>query len=190
MWNKVTTDEGLKNEQQLRTSPKFFQKALDRGATMMRHDGTLEGAHELLRRLVRNKPKPLQIQREIVDEKKNIEGTAAGIELDKIHQDIIDRMNKEMRELTESLMEADLVEKEMLERERRDLQRAMEAVKRDNATMTSKFEEERERMRKELEEHQRLLEASRQRDEEVTRMDDLVQIWSKISRDHKEYRQS
>jgi hypothetical protein len=190
MWSKVTEEEGQRNEEQLKTSPKFFQKALNNGATMLRHDGTLEGAHALLRKLFGNKPKALQIQREIVDEKKNIENTAAGIELDKIHQEIIDRMKKEMEELTESLKEANQAEKEELEKERADLQRAMEVVKRDNERIAADFAAEREKMRKELEDHQRLLEAAREKEAEFSRMGDLVQIWSKISQDHKEFQQS
>jgi flagellar biosynthesis/type III secretory pathway chaperone len=190
MWSKVTDEEGQKNEQQLRTSPKFFQKALDRGATMLRHDGTLEGAHSLLRKLVGNKPKPLQIQREIVDEKKNIDETAAGVELDKIHQDIIDRMKKEMEEVTESLREANQAEREELEKERADLQRAMDVVRRDNERIAADFAAEREKMRKELEEYQRLLDSAREKEAESSRMGDLVQIWSKISQDHKEFQQS
>ena len=56
----------------------FFKPALDKGAQIVRHHNTVQSAHDIIWRVVKNHPVVLQIQRELVDEGKNIIDTAAG----------------------------------------------------------------------------------------------------------------
>ena len=45
---------------------------------MIRHHNTKQSAHDILRRITNNHPVVLRIQRELVDEHKNVTSTAAG----------------------------------------------------------------------------------------------------------------
>ena len=59
-------------------SGKFFKPALDNGAQLVRHHNTVQSAHSIIRRIVANHPVALQIQRELVDEHKDIALAAVG----------------------------------------------------------------------------------------------------------------
>ena len=54
----------------------FFRPALDKGAQIVRHYDTPESAHDIIRGIMKNHPAMLQIQREFVDEHKDIINTA------------------------------------------------------------------------------------------------------------------
>lgn len=81
MWSAVDPKLGESREQELATTDDLFKPALDHGAQLVRHDGTLESAQTILRRLITNKSTTLRIQRELVDEGKVLSDTAAGAEL-------------------------------------------------------------------------------------------------------------
>ena len=76
MWGEVSPEDGLDRENQL--SSKFFKPVLDLGAQMARHYNSIRSAHEIIRRILKNRPMPLRIQRELVDEHLDIADTAAG----------------------------------------------------------------------------------------------------------------
>src|SRR5262249_3342077 len=75
MWEEVSLDVGEAREKELATGDQFFKLALERRAQLFRHDGTLASARSILSHLIRNQPHPLQIQRELVDEGKDISQT-------------------------------------------------------------------------------------------------------------------
>ena len=52
--------------------------AVFKGAQMIRHHNTVESAHDVVRRVMANRPVVLQIQRELVDERKDIVDTTVG----------------------------------------------------------------------------------------------------------------
>ncbi|EKM58588.1 uncharacterized protein PHACADRAFT_90161, partial [Phanerochaete carnosa HHB-10118-sp] len=81
MWGEVTSERGAAREHQLRTDERLFAPVLQGGATMLRHDNTYESAQAILAHLVGNRPRALRIQRELVDEGRDIAETAAGAEL-------------------------------------------------------------------------------------------------------------
>ncbi|GJE89977.1 P-loop containing nucleoside triphosphate hydrolase protein [Phanerochaete sordida] len=83
MWSEVTPQRGAAREAELRTDPLLFAPVINGGATLLRHDGTLAGAQAVLAHVARNTPRTLAIQRELVDEHKDIADTAAGVELDR-----------------------------------------------------------------------------------------------------------
>ena len=76
MWEKVPAHFGEAREEQLAMG--FFKPALDKGAQLARHNNTVQSAHDIIRRIMMNQPIALQIQRELVDEGKDIIATAAG----------------------------------------------------------------------------------------------------------------
>ncbi|KAI6025176.1 hypothetical protein PISMIDRAFT_550392 [Pisolithus microcarpus 441] len=148
MWEKEKLEVGEAREQQL--SAKYFKPALDGGARMMRHDGTRESALNILRRLLDNETTSLSIQREIVDEHKQLIHTAAGEELTSALREQAQSYNDELRSLRtemETAMKAKDEEtrrevQEELERKREELTR----IKRDVESMTERFVSEKTRL--------------------------------------------
>lgn len=81
MWGQVAEDVGAAREIELQTDERFFKPVMDKEGKMLRHYNTTESAHSILRTLLANHPLPLQIQQELVTEKKDLSQTAAGAEL-------------------------------------------------------------------------------------------------------------
>ncbi|OBZ66268.1 hypothetical protein A0H81_13769 [Grifola frondosa] len=78
MWGDVRKEDGEARERELMTDSLFFKDALDHGARMLRHHNTLESAHAIIREMMENVPKALNMQREMVDEHRGIADTEAG----------------------------------------------------------------------------------------------------------------
>jgi len=76
MWSEVPHEVGEAREKELASA--FLKPALDKGAQMVRHHNTEQSAHDVIRRIMNNHPVVLQIQRELVDEHKDVVNTAAG----------------------------------------------------------------------------------------------------------------
>lgn len=103
MWGDVSEERGIARETELATTDMFFKPVLEKGARMMRHDNTKTSARNILRAIVNNRPLSLRIQREIVDEKKDISQTAAGAELNRELLLQREKHEKEMRQLREEM---------------------------------------------------------------------------------------
>jgi hypothetical protein len=101
MWGKVNQAKGEMREAELKSS--FFKAALDKGAQMLRHDNTVESVHNILRHIMQNHPLPLQIQRELIDEKKDIGQTAAAQEVESQIQELIQKHQAEIKQLQEEM---------------------------------------------------------------------------------------
>ncbi|KAF9563217.1 hypothetical protein CPC08DRAFT_335459 [Agrocybe pediades] len=103
MWGEVSLEVGEARENELKTQDLFFKPVLEKGAQILRHDNTRETAHNILRHLTENLPMPLQIQREMVDQKKDISQTAAGAELNKELMLQIQKHKEEMKRIQEEM---------------------------------------------------------------------------------------
>lgn len=101
MWGEVDQKKGEKREAELRD--RFFKPAIDRGAQFLRHDNTAKTAHDIIRRIVGNDPLPLQIQIELVDEKKSLLETVAGEELNREMLELARKQESEIRQLQEEM---------------------------------------------------------------------------------------
>lgn len=127
MWDEVTRGVGEAREGELAST--FLKPALDKGARIARHHNTEQSAHDAIRRIMDNHPIVLQIQREIVDEHKDISSTAAG---EAINTELAEEMKRHEAELSvvrENVMRA-LEEKhekarQVLEEETRRLEGEM-----------------------------------------------------------------
>ncbi|KAK7033310.1 GTP-binding protein A, partial [Favolaschia claudopus] len=106
MWGQVDRKIGEAREEQLATDDRFFKPALDQGARLVRHDQTTESAHAILHSLLGNRPQALQIQRELVDEKKDISQTAAGEELNREIAKQVKRHAEELTKLGQEMKDA------------------------------------------------------------------------------------
>ncbi|OCH89851.1 hypothetical protein OBBRIDRAFT_756015 [Obba rivulosa] len=105
-WNEVDAFTGLRREVELRTKDIFFKPAIDGGAKLLRHDSDLASAQDIVRQLLKNTPKPLLVQVEIVDNNKAPSDTAAGMELQRDIREQMEKQDKKMQELREELEEA------------------------------------------------------------------------------------
>ena len=148
MWGKVTPQEGVTREQELREE--HFEAAIKKGARMQRHTNTPESARAILREILKNRPAVLKIQRELIDENKDIRETGAGAELNREIRELTEKHQREMKELEEDMRRAaeekDEESREELEGERRKMEEKMEKLQKDSAEMEHKFEQARREM--------------------------------------------
>ena len=96
MWGEVSKEVGEAREAELAREDIFFKPVLEKGARLLRHDNTVESTQEILRSIIGNQPRSLRIQRELVDEKKDISQTAAGAEL---NRDLLQQAEKHRLEM-------------------------------------------------------------------------------------------
>ena len=148
MWKEDSQDTNEARERELSTI--FFKQAVDKGAHMVRHLNTAESAHNIVRRIMGNRPVALRIQRQLVDERKGIADTAAGRA---INQELGEQMRQheaELKRVLDDVMQAaaekDEVTREELEEETMRLQDQMEKIKKDWEGMTAGYAMEKRRV--------------------------------------------
>lgn len=102
-WAEVSEEVGARREKELRNE--FFKDLIDNGARMTRYAGNEQSGLELLDMLVGQNRVVLDIQREIVDEKRDLIDTGAGqvvneeiIRLRKIYETQLERAKEELEE--------------------------------------------------------------------------------------------
>lgn len=112
---------------------------------MKRHTNTPESAQAILREILKNKPAVLKIQRELIDEGKDIGKTGAGAVLNQEIRELVGKHQKEVKELEwnmrKAIEEKDEESREELEEEKKKVEESMEKLQKDSAEMQSKFEQ-------------------------------------------------
>jgi predicted RNase H-like nuclease (RuvC/YqgF family) len=177
MWGEVPQDVGEARERELATT--FFKPVLDKGAQLVRHDNTVQSAYDIIRSIMKNKPAALQIQRELVDEHKNIVNTSAGEVINKELNDHIRRHQAELKAVQEDMMKAlkekDEETRQELEAETRKLQEQMNKMRSDSDSMASNYLEEKKKLEEVMKEVQEQARKDREKSEAAYRqqMDDL-----------------
>ena len=177
MWGEVTQDVGEGRERELTTN--FFKPVLAKGARLARHHNTVQSAHDVIRSIVKNVPIPLQIQRELVEEGKNIINTAAGETINKELNEQTRKHQAELKVVEEGMMKAleakDEETRQELEDETRRLQGLVDKAKVDSENMASNYEEEKRRLEEVVREAQEQAQRERERAEAAyrERLDDL-----------------
>ena len=180
MWKGTPPDTCEVHENEL--SGELFKPALDKGAQMVRYHDTPKSVHDIIRRIMREQRSVvLQIQRELVDERKNMINTMAGQtvnrELDeqaKQHQAELERVHEEER--VQVLKKKDDSEemRRRLEEEIRKVKeetRKIEEETREAAEETRKAEEE---IRKVAEETREAKEGTRKAEEEIRKLEEEI----------------
>ena len=94
MWDKVSREEGLLREQELKK--KFWKLLLLNQAKAVRYAGTTDSALEIARTLMANKPFFVQLQKEMGQDNKALRDTAAG---QQVMMDLIKMKEEHKREL-------------------------------------------------------------------------------------------
>jgi hypothetical protein len=106
MWSRVEPEVGEAREAELRGEDMFFKPAIERGTRMARHENTVSSTETIIRLLINNRPLPLRIQRELIDERKDIADTSAGRELNQELDEEIRKHKEDIRVLTEEMEQA------------------------------------------------------------------------------------
>jgi hypothetical protein len=148
MWGLVDPEDGLKRENQLRGNNDFWGEMEKGGSLVMRHQRTRESALAILEVIIRRKHQMvLKMQDEMVNQRKGLEDTGAGI---KVNEDLIaaDRKHKqELANLREEMKEADAASRKEIKelmlkqqaeidenrRQREDLEANMKDLERERA---------------------------------------------------------
>ncbi|KAM7191241.1 hypothetical protein V8F20_009419 [Naviculisporaceae sp. PSN 640] len=143
-WSRVSPEEGATRETDLRT--KFWGPLVENGARMARHTGGTESATFLLDSLIDLRSRVvLDIQRELVDEKKNLIDTAAGSALNEEILAIQARYEKQLEEtkleFEEAVRQSDARAQGELTELRRQLEEQIETGKKSRLRL-----QERERL--------------------------------------------
>ncbi|KAJ7476014.1 P-loop containing nucleoside triphosphate hydrolase protein [Mycena latifolia] len=143
MWGEVGLEVGEAREAELASDERFFKPVLDKGARMLRHDNNAASAQAILHYLVGNQPRALRIQRELVDQGKDISQTAAGEELNRELAEQINRHKQEMvvlqKEMKEAIRAKDEETRKELEFETKKLQAEMSRVQNDSQKLASDY---------------------------------------------------
>lgn len=171
MWETTKDDIAQAREEELATSPQFFKSVLDKGAEILRHDGTRDSALAILRHLVQNGTAALAIQQEIVDEGKALADTAAGVELSRAMTEQAKRHDKELKTLRtqlEAAMRAKDEEtrqemQEEIEKKREEITHINQEVER----MRQDFTAEKAQLQKRIEEMEKNNESHTERLQEM-----------------------
>ncbi len=147
-WGQVTQEVAEGRERQLITDETLFKPLLEKGARMCRHTGTAQSAHEILSLVLEHgKPLPLKIQRELVDEQKDIMETGAGIALDKelalMTQQHKEEMARIREEMAEALEQKDLESRRELEEFERELEAKVQKIVSDRQMLSVEYSKKR-----------------------------------------------
>ena len=165
MWGEVSRDVGESRENELASN--FFKPVLDKGAQMVRHYNTVQSAHDIIRRIMANRPVVLQIQRELVDEHKDIVDTAAGEAVNRELNEQIRRHQAELKvvqgEMIQALKEKDEETRRELEEETKKLREQMEKIKKDSEGMASRYSAEKAETEAKMKEMERKARKERRR---------------------------
>lgn len=172
MWGEVSLERGIAREQELASDDGFFKPVLQ-DARMMRHQtNSRRSAHHILEFFLDKRPQPLLIQRELVEEKKDIMETSAGMELDREVAEAQRKYKEEMEEIQKEMEEAlrmkDEETRKELEEAFRQLESEMKKAQNDRLRLSREYAEDK---RKKDEEVRRIL---REYAEDKRRMDDEV----------------
>jgi hypothetical protein len=134
-WSKQEMRVSEDRERELCQKKEFWQPLLAAGAQTVRFDDSMESAIDIIKPLVYGRPfKPLLIK-EIVNDRKTIDQTKAGREVN----DDIEKARKihlaEIADLNARAAQADRQYRTMMEEERREHQEKLEQLERDKETL-------------------------------------------------------
>ncbi|KAI0339762.1 hypothetical protein BDW22DRAFT_1399293 [Trametopsis cervina] len=180
MWGEVSKEKGIAREEELKTDDLLFKPVLEKGAKLMRHYNTVQSATLILRQLLDNHPQALQLQRELVDERKDITQTEAGLELDREMAAQIAKHEQQMAEIREEMKEAidrkDLDAKAELEEVRHELEEKTQQLALDRERVSSGYAAEKAKADESMRDLRVALEVGRQdHQDEIKRLMKLME---------------
>ena len=220
MWGKLggdvhSVEEGLRREKELIDNKKWWGLMHRRGSQVFRCDDSEESSMKILSYIVElGSTAVLDIQREMVDEKKTLANTSAGQEVQKELQQQQRKHEKEKAELhrarEQALQEKDQELAQELMEERREHHKKLSAIEKDRLELTrnlhrmtleqetrftkmlEQLQEQHEREKREDQERREAerKEDKRQREQERRRIERLQEQYEKEKREDQERREA
>lgn len=174
-WHNVQPDEGLLREEQLCSSPKMWKRMIDFGSKVMRQDRDETSACEILQYLIqRRKPVTLDIQVELVDNKKALNETGAGqelhAELEKQKKEYEKQLTGLRKEMEDKMTKMNAELKAQLQEEKDELERRLREAREHDHQLEANREQIRQQMALEAQkERNELQEQLRQAERQVAK---------------------
>ncbi|KAI0342626.1 P-loop containing nucleoside triphosphate hydrolase protein [Trametopsis cervina] len=166
MWGEVSREKGVAREEELKTDELLFKPVLAKGATMLRNYNTVQSARLILRQLLGNRPQALQLQRELVDEGRDITQTEAGVELDREMVALMAEHKKQIAEIRAEMDAAisrkDLETKAELDEVRHELEGKIQQLALDRERVSREYAVEKEKADEKMRDLHAELEVERQ----------------------------
>lgn len=106
MWEDVEYKEGVAREKELRDKPEFWGYMLSKGSKLERHTNDQESAMGLLEMFVEASGFVVDLQRQMVDQKKKLNQTDAGMEVEKELNRERAKFHKEVKIIKEDMKDA------------------------------------------------------------------------------------
>ena len=125
MWDSVDQEVGAERERQL--AAEFFKPALDRGAQILRHYDSPESAHDIIRAILANGRTALQVQQELINERREFDRTTVGQGLSRMVEEYTRRLQQRVDRLRGALAKA----RSRGEGERSQLEAKVTGIRRD-----------------------------------------------------------
>ena len=151
MWGEVNPQVGEEREAELMGNDIFFKPAIEKHTRIVRHENTVPSAKHIIRLILGRNPLPLQIQRELVDEGKDITQTHSGRELNRELDAKVREHMDEIQILKEEMQKAIDVKDEETRREKEAETRRMQEVVERLESDARRFASDYKRQKKELE---------------------------------------
>ncbi|KAF8691066.1 hypothetical protein AX14_002828 [Amanita brunnescens Koide BX004] len=179
MWDKVTKEEGERRVQDLISLDDFFKPALAKKAQLVHHTpNTVDSAHNIINLIIQNNPLPLDIQKELVDQGKDITQTSAGKELDKQVAKLTamyeEKLRKQKQEMDEARKQRDAETEQEMKELSEKVQAKVDKLNRDRENQAAEYkklqaqllqaEEDRKREAKVAQDRLNALDEQRKRD--------------------------
>ncbi|KAL1797156.1 hypothetical protein ACET3X_003762 [Alternaria dauci] len=157
MWDMAAEDAAIQREKELKEQPQLWKRMIDHGSRVFRHDKKEVSALKIIKYLMRRKRLvTLDIQREMVDERRELIDTGAGNALASQMETLIKHYEKKMKELEQDYREARKEDRELLEEQRREHQENLEKQRKEMENLHVNRLQLIEEQNKRFEESQRL----------------------------------
>lgn len=152
MWENVEPALGVAREKELASEDTMFAPLIAHGARMFRHDGSRPSALTVLDKLLVKIPIPLLIQKELVDEGRDITDTSAAREVDRELSKARQKYREELASIKvrieEALQEDDVETQQENEQDYEDVRKRLNAAEATLANLSPYFAKERSLMQR------------------------------------------
>lgn len=177
-WSQVDEATGKQREYQLANTEEFWAGMIGRGSTILRHDKGNESALTIVRYLLNRKSKATYaIQKELIDDKKPLDETAAGGEVQEQVEKLRLKYEKKIDDLRKEMAEA-IQEKDLA------AQRDIASLRAEHEAWIAKQEEEQEKAAARAEELWRTREAEREQIQ-ASHREELLKLQLEYEQSHK-----
>jgi hypothetical protein len=167
MWSKVSEQDGIRREEELKRTPEFWGDMIDHGSVVFRHDDTPDSVLNIVNHFLdRGQIATLQLQRQMVDEGMSLDQTAAGQvlqrELLQQKQKFKGKLDAMREEMQAAIAAGDERQKQYVKEQIKRYQRDLDECEKEHEAQKVKMQELVERERAKNKKLTKELESARQ----------------------------